>query len=571
MSKWSRFFLVVGTVLTALSLASVAWASSDGSGGETMAHRMTILVLELAVIILVARAGGHLFTRYLKQPAVLGELCAGMLIGPYALGSIELPVLGQLFSLPHSVLPVSPELYGIATVASIVLLFLAGLETDISLFLRFSIAGSVVGIGGVAGSFLLGDLLAVWFGLAPHALHPSALFLGAISTATSVGITARILSERRKLDSPEGVTILAAAVIDDVLGIIILAIIVGIAKLGGEPGEGIDWGAIGVIGAKAFGFWIVCTTLGLLLARRISALLKWFRSPELIASLSLGLALFLGGLSEMAGLAMIIGAYIMGLALSRTDVKHELHERLHGVYQFLVPIFFCVMGMLVDFRAMRGALLFGAVYTVAAVAAKVIGCGIPALAMRFNMRGAMRVGIGMLPRGEVALIIAGIGLATHTIGAEVFGVSIMMTLVTTLVAPPLLIRVFDGAPGITQTGGAEEGREKRLTFSFPNAAVTDFVLARILQIFRDEAFFVHRIDPGLPIYQLRRDEVVLTIFEEGATVVVETPPQHEQLVSFIIAEEFLELEEMFESLREFEGAVHIGQDLIANAFARERS
>lgn len=148
---------------------------------------MTRLILELALIIIVARGFGYFFTRVLKQPAVLGELCAGMIIGPYALGSLPLPFIGPLF-MPHhsSIIPLSAELYGIATLASIILLFLVGLETDVTAFLKYSVAGTFVGIGGLLFSFIFGDLLAIFFGVADSFLDPKALFLGAILTATSV-------------------------------------------------------------------------------------------------------------------------------------------------------------------------------------------------------------------------------------------------------------------------------------------------------------------------------------------------------------------------------------------------
>jgi Kef-type K+ transport system membrane component KefB len=520
----------IALFLLLLAVPALAQAQAEGDA-HTITHRMTMLVLELAVIILAARAGGYIFSRYLKQPAVLGELCAGMAIGPYALGGFNWPIVGQLFSLPHGMLPVSPELYGIATIASIVLLFLAGLETDISMFLRYSVAGTIVGIGGVVGSFFL----------------------------------------QRKLDLPESVTVLAGAVIDDVLGIVILAIVVGIAKLRGVADGSINWSEIGIIAAKAIGFWIACTMLGLLLARKITRILKWFKSPEMIASMSMGLALLLAGLSEMAGLAMIIGAYIMGLSLSRTDVKHELHERLHGVYHFLVPIFFCVMGMLVDFSAMKGALIFGAVYSAVAVASKIIGCAIPARFMGFNVRGALRIGIGMLPRGEVALIIAGIGLATHTIDSKVFGVAIMMMLITTLMAPPMLVRVFQGPSGIAKEKSRSKTRlDKKLSIDFPSSDVAEFVLGRIVQAFRREAYFVHRVNPRMLVYQMRREEVVMTIFQDENSVVIETPPKYLNIAHLIVAEEMLELGEMIESLKSISGAAELGKDLLSKALGQSK-
>ena len=193
-------------------------------------------IFQLGILIVFTRIGGHWLRRWLRLPGVLGELIVGMLIGPYALGQFHWPLVGQLFPIGASGAPVSPELYAFSTFASIVLLFLSGLETDLSTFLRYSVAGTVVGIGGVTLSFFLGTGCAIWFGLADNWLAPHALFLGAIATATSVGISARILSERRKMDSPEGVTILAAAVFDDVLGIIVLAIVVGMSRAETEGG-----------------------------------------------------------------------------------------------------------------------------------------------------------------------------------------------------------------------------------------------------------------------------------------------------------------------------------------------
>jgi len=189
-------------------------------------------------------------------------------------------------------------------------------------------------------------------------MDPAALFLGVISVATSVGITARILAEKRKMGSPEGVTILAGAVFDDVFGIVALAIVMGMAKV--SKGEGVAWGPICMIALKAIGFFVIVTALGLTFARKITTTLKRFKSKDIIVAICFGLAMLLAGLAEMAGLAMIIGAYIMGLALSRTDLAHEIEEHLEGVNNILVPIFFCVMGMMVDFPVSPAEWIMGA-------------------------------------------------------------------------------------------------------------------------------------------------------------------------------------------------------------------
>jgi len=374
---------------------------------------------------------------------------------------------------------------------------------------------------------------------------------------------------KRKLDSPEGVTILAGAVIDDVLGIIILAVVVGISKISTGSSGQVDWMHIGIIAGKAFGFWIVCTTIGLLLARKITAILKWFKSPEMIASLALGLALLLAGLSEMAGLAMIIGAYITGLSLSRTDLVNELHNRLRGVYQIFVPIFFCVMGMLVNFRAMKGAIFFGLTYTVCVMIGKVVGSALPALLMRFNLRGAIRIGVGMLPRGEVTLIITGIGLSTGIIGQDVFGIAIMMVLISAIVAPPLLMRVFDGPPGIATPTPDDGSKERKLTLSFPHVDIAEFVMSRLIEAFRNEAFFVHRIGSRLPIYQLRKDDIIMTLYRKRGDIFIESSPKNECIARFIIAEEMLDLEDAFDSLKSMSGTKSLSADLISGALAKK--
>lgn len=286
-------------------LANPAFASTAGPGANGMTDRMMRLMIQLGVIVFVARLGRMLFTR-IKLPGVLGELFAGIVLGPYFLGGIAFPGFEQgLFPL-NGAFPLSPELYGICSFAAIILLFVAGLETDLKLFLRFSITGTLVGIGGVFLSFIVGDLLTILFaemvlGKEIGFFDAPALFLGVISTATSVGITARVLSDKRKLDSPEGVTILAGAVIDDVLGIILLAIVLGIISASHASGN-VDWGHIGLIAVKAIGIWMAVTALGLTFANRISGLLKWFRDKTAIAVMALGLALIVAALFEEAGL-----------------------------------------------------------------------------------------------------------------------------------------------------------------------------------------------------------------------------------------------------------------------------
>ncbi len=400
---------------------------------------VTRLVIQIGIILLAARLGGEVAQRYLRIPAVIGELAIGVAIGPYALGGVEILGAGPLFPDLDRVIPVSNELWSVAQIASIVLLFVVGLETDLGQFLRYAGPGLAVAAGGVILPFAFGVVVTelMGFGGEDGFWSPEALFMGAIMTATSVGITARVLADMSKLDSSEGVTVIAAAVVDDVLAILVLTVVLGISEGGGISAGGVGWVAF-----KAIAFWLGLTGIGILVAPYVVRFIASLRVTGAGIAIFLAMAFLAAGLSETFGLAFIIGAFSIGLALSRTDMAHTLEEPLNAVYNGLVPIFFVVIGMLVDVTVMGDAIVLGVVITLLAIVGKVAGAGLPALATGFNLRGSTRVGIGMLPRGEVALIIAGTGLAQGVIRQDLFGVSILMTLVTTLLAPILLIPLF---------------------------------------------------------------------------------------------------------------------------------
>ena len=522
-------------------------------------------IFQLGILIVCARLGGHWLRRWLNLPGVLGELLVGMLIGPYALGHLHWPLIGTIFPLTASGQAVSSELHALATFASIVLLFLSGLETDLSTFLRYSLAGTLVGIGGVAVSFFLGAGCAVWLGVADGWLNPKALFLGAVATATSVGISARILAERRKLDSPEGVTILAAAVFDDVLGIIVLAIVVGMIRV--DTNGGLSWQHISWIAAKAFGFWLGATAIGLVFARRFSRVLKYFKSPPTIAALALGFALLLAGLSELAGLAMIIGAYIMGLSLSRTDLVQLIHREIEGLHNVLVPVFFATMGMLVDFAAILPLFKVGLIYAVLAVASKVIGCGIPAWLSGFNRHGALRIGVGMLPRGEVALIVAGIGLTTGAITQDIFGIAILMTVITTLLGPPLLASSFENnVSGLRHPLDPAHTQSRIIRIPFPATDMAEFMLAQMVRAFRREEHYVYRLSREGDTYHVRKDDKLFILECAGNDIRITCPERDVHYVHLMVLEEMLHLRSMLHMARQTDVADSIEQNIASELF-----
>ena len=594
----NKSVLFVVCVLAATSLFAAHSASpAYPNFGLPRVEEMMFLVLQIGIIIFAARLGGALASM-LKMPSILGELAAGIVIGPWALGGIGFgdgvfanglfngaalrainavkgsgatEMFGTIAGNGHVFDATSPALYGIATLASIILLFLSGLETNLKMFLRYSFVGTLVGVGGVVASFLLGDLCAVYLlpqyfesfkylsemPLAQAITSPSALYMGIMSTATSVGITARILSERKKLDSEEGTTIMAGAVIDDVLGLVVLAIGNGIiaanlaSAKAGASSAGMDWGHIGFVAVKSFGVWLGATIIGILAARRISRFLKSaFKSPTVIATMAFGLSLILAGFFECMGLAMIIGAYVMGLALSRTDIKHMVQETLTPVYTFLVPIFFCVMGMMVDMSALcsKPVLVFGAIYTVLAVVAKVLGCMIPSLCCGFNVLGSLRIGVGMVPRGEVALIIAGLGLSAGYLSQEIFGIGIMMTLITTVVAPPALVGLFKTSKkGVRYPKPSNDG-SRAVEFELADEGVAEIMMNKLLHEFRNEGFFVTCLSQTDHIWDIAMDDIEISIRREENKIRFECTPTEEAIVMTVWMEVVSQVNDLARSI-----------------------
>ena len=523
------------------------------------------LVLQIGVILLAVRLFGLLANR-IGIPSVLGELLAGVVIGPYALGGIALPFL------PHGIFPlaensglaVTVELYSFATVASIVLLFASGLETNLRLFLRYSVTGGLIGVSGALLTFAAGTLCAALMFNA-SLLEPQCLFLGVIASTTSVGISARTLSERKKMDSPEGVTILTAAVFDDVVWIVLLAVVLGIVSImGGNAAGGLSVMAVLIMAGKIFGIWLGATALLLLCSKLLSSFLKIFDHTLDFSMVALGFALILAGLLEKQGLALIIGAYIAGLSLSKTDIADIIRDRIRPLYEFFVPMFFAVMGMMVNVREIikPSVLIFGAVYTLAVILSKVIGTGGPALLLGFNRTGALRIGTGMIPRGEGALITCGIGLAAGALTNQLFSAAVFMIFLTIVASPPLLGLMLK----IPRQGTRKLVKDKdsaQEIWEFESGDIADLVMNKLLKELRMGGFFVQTvvINQGIASHA-RKDDITISITYEKGSITIVTSKTDMPFVKNEIYEVILELAHSIERLKTSSDPAEMKKDLL---------
>ena len=391
---------------------------------------ITDILLDLFIIFIASKLAGELFER-IHQPAVIGELLAGMLIGPFALGLLGEPgpALIAAFHGEEAAREALATLYEVlAEVGVIVLLFFVGLEISLEDMLRVGRRAAVVGILGVLLPMLLGYTLITYLGY-PQA---GAIFVGTAMVATSVGITARVLADFGALQSKEASIILAAAVVDDVLGMILLAGVVGI-----ENGQG-SWGQVALVAVEAIAFTGFVVLVGTRVIRRYDTHLDDLRQRNGPFVAAMAVCLGLATLAGYVGLAAIIGAFLAGMAFSQTRQRPALVEQTKPVYDFLVPFFFVVTGAQVDPRIFLDTKLAGLALAVTglAIVGKLVGCSLGALGM--GWRSTTVVGVGMVPRGEVGLIVAAIGLSVGALSAELFSVVVVMSILTTLLVPPVL-------------------------------------------------------------------------------------------------------------------------------------
>lgn len=529
-------------------------------------EQVSALVLQIGIILLAVRVFGKL-AKKAGLPSVLGELTAGIIIGPYALGGLSLPFFPDgIFPLALTethTLAVSLELYAFATVASIILLFSSGLETNLKMFLRYSFAGGFIGISGALLTFVAGTLCGVIL-FSTTFWDPRSLILGVIAATTSIGISARTLSELKKMDSPAGVTILTASVIDDVVWIILLAVVFGIVSImDGQSGNGFSAAAVALLAGRVFGIWLGVTVLFLLCSKLIASFLKIFKNSLDFSVLALGFALILAGLLEKQGLALIIGAYIAGLSLSKTDVAPVIQERIKGLYEFFVPMFFAVMGMMVNVMEViqPPVLIFGTIYTLAVMLSKLIGCGVPAILFGFNHRGALRVGAGMSPRGEGALITCGIGLSIGVLSNEHFSAAVFMIFLTIVISPMLLTMAFK-LPGKGTRKPAKNDDSVHESWEFDTAEVADLVLSDLLKEFRNEGFFIQtmNIDEGLS--QARKDDIAIFITEKKRFLSIATSIVDMPFVKNLVYEVVLDLSHNVEKLKHSLDPAKMKRDLL---------
>lgn len=375
-------------------------------------------ILYLVIIIFSTKLAGDLSVR-LGQPSVLGKLIVGIILGPAVLGWID-----------------SNEfIHYVSEIGVLLLMFIAGLETDLEQLKKNWKSSFAVAVGGIILPFLGGYGVAELFGFGTS----YALFMGVVFSATSVSITVQVLKDMNRLNSREGTTILGAAVVDDVLVVILLAVMMSFLGTGEEVSLGL------LIGKKLI-FFVVVLVAGWLVVPKMLKLLSRLKVTEPIISLALIICFGFAYFADLMGMAGIIGAFAAGIAVSQTPFRHTVETKIEPIaYSIFVPVFFVSIGLNVSLEGVGQQIGFVVILTITAILTKLLGGALGARLTGFNKRTSMAIGAGMVSRGEVALIIASTGLQAGLLLPQYFTSVIIMVIFTTLVAPPLL-KILFGVP-----------------------------------------------------------------------------------------------------------------------------
>jgi Kef-type K+ transport system membrane component KefB len=396
------------------------------------------IIISLAILLFTAKLFAELFHR-IKMPVVLGELLAGIIVGPFALGGLPIFNGEPLVILDETV-------KHIGEIAAIIILFIAGLEITPREFLRGGAASFTVGSLGVILPFFVGYYVFTAFGL--EALE--AMLIATALTATSIAITVQVLTELGKMQTKEARLILGAAIVDDILAIAVLSVVTTMVQTGDTTPEIMD---IIFLILKILGLFVVLLIGSILIIPRILHVERLWRSEGSIEGIATAAFFGAAGIAAFVGLSPIVGAFSVGMAVASTRVIKQVEEYVSKLGIIFAPLFFAIIGAQVNLRGINIEVLYlSGIIIAIAIITKLIGCGLPALIFLKEKTNAIKVGIGMISRGEVGLIVAGVGVSSGALSTDIYTTVIIMVAVTTIITPVWLKMAYrkDGSTNSNQ-------------------------------------------------------------------------------------------------------------------------
>ncbi len=394
------------------------------------------VIISLSIFLFSAKIFAEIFQR-LRMPVVLGELLAGIIVGPYALGGLPLFEGGPLVVLDETV-------KHIGELSAIVILFVAGLEITPREFLRGGAASFTVGALGVIVPFFVGFAVFSMYGLGAF----ETLLIATALTATSIAISIQVLTELGRMQSKEARLILGAAIVDDILAIAVLSVVVTMVQSGNITPDIVE---ITFLILKILGLFAILLTVAIFLVPRILHREKLWRSKGSIEGITTAIFFGTAGIAAYVGLSPIVGAFAVGMAIASTRLIKQVEEYVHKLQFIFAPLFFAIIGAQVDLRGINlNVLLIAGIIVAIAISTKLLGCGLPSLIFLKDKTKSLRVGVGMISRGEVGLIVAGVGVTTGALSTDIYTAIIIMVAVTTVITPIWLKKIYQKGPPVTK-------------------------------------------------------------------------------------------------------------------------
>jgi Kef-type K+ transport system membrane component KefB len=388
------------------------------------------IIISLSILLFTAKIFAEIFQR-IRQPVVLGELLAGIIVGPYALGGLPL-FDGQ------SLVVLDETIKDIGGLAAIVILFIAGLEITPREFLKGGAASFTIGSLGVIVPFAMGFIVLTMYGLDSFEV----LLIATALTATSIAISIQVLTELGKMQSKEARLILGAAIVDDILAIAILSVVVTMVQSGDVSPQIAD---VAFLILKILGLFVVLLIGAIFLIPRILHREKLWRSRGSIEGITTAIFFGIAGVAAYVGLSPIVGAFAAGMAVASTKLIKQVEEYAQKLQFIFAPLFFAIIGAQVDLRGVNiDVLIIAGIIISIAIFTKLVGCGLPSIFFLKDKTKSMRVGIGMVSRGEVGLIVAGVGVTTGTLSNDIYTSIIIMVAITTIITPIWLKKSYKG-------------------------------------------------------------------------------------------------------------------------------
>jgi Kef-type K+ transport system membrane component KefB len=386
------------------------------------------VIISLSLLLFASKIFAELFHR-IKLPIVLGELLAGIVIGPYALGGLPLFNGEPLVILDETI-------KHIGELAAIVILFVAGLEITPREFLKGGLSSFTVGALGVIVPFFVGYIIFSLYGLEAF----ETLLIATALTATSIAISIQVLTSLGKMQTKEARLILGAAIVDDILAIAVLSVVLTMVQTGNTTPDIME---ITFLILKILGLFVALLVGSIVIVPRILHREKLWKSQGSVEGITTAIFFGAAGIAAIVGLSPIVGAFAIGMAVASTRLIKQVEEYVHKLQIIFAPLFFAIIGAQVDLRGINlDVLLIAGIMVSIAIATKMLGCGLPSIIFLKDRSKAMRVGIGMVSRGEVGLIVAGVGATSGVVSGDVYTAIIVMVAVTTIITPIWLKKAY---------------------------------------------------------------------------------------------------------------------------------